>query len=373
MNEFVSHVIPQSEPEEWLRKQHLIRNDKPTVAGVLLFAEVPQAILPKRCAVKLYRYKTTDLVGKRETLAGQPRTLEGSLYRVIYETVRSTQDLIESEHSGNAIEALTYPLETLHEIITNAILHRDYSIADDIHVRVFDNRMEVESPGLLAGHITEKNIYSERFARNGSLVRIINKFPDPPNKDIGEGLRTARDAMEQMRLKAPVLKQRANSVIVYIRHETIASTEATIMDHLEKHETITTSEVKQLCHIDRLDAWKTLAALQKRRLVERMPGTRGATTAYRKLQGADVSLTGRQWDRAVSRGRAKKALDYLKDHGQITAPVLIRMFRIPPVSAHRLLERLAAKNLIERLPGPRNRTAVYLRKKDATAPSLKRS
>ena len=76
-------------------------------------------------------------------------------------------------------EDITYPEVALHEIIANAILHRDYSIADDVHVRIFDNRIQVESPGGLPGDLTPQNILSERFSRNGNLVRWINKFPGP--------------------------------------------------------------------------------------------------------------------------------------------------------------------------------------------------
>jgi ATP-dependent DNA helicase RecG len=48
---------------------------------------------------------------------------------------------------SSGLEEITYPDETLHEIITNAVLHRDYSVASDVHVRIYDNRIEVESPG----------------------------------------------------------------------------------------------------------------------------------------------------------------------------------------------------------------------------------
>ena len=94
--------------------------------------------------------------------------------------------------------AITYPHETLHEIITNAVIHRDYSIADDVHVRIFDNRIEVQSPGRLPAHITPDNILNERFARNGAIVRLLNKFPNPPNRDVGEGLNTAFEKMHQL-------------------------------------------------------------------------------------------------------------------------------------------------------------------------------
>jgi ATP-dependent DNA helicase RecG len=75
--------------------------------------------------------------------------------------------------------------------LTNAVIHRDYGIADDIHIRIFDNRVEIESPGRLPAHITPANILDERYSRNGAVVRYINKFPDAPNKDVGEGLNTA--------------------------------------------------------------------------------------------------------------------------------------------------------------------------------------
>lgn len=50
--EFMLAVVPIAEPQPWLRKQLLIREDEPTVGAVLLFADEPQAVLPKRSAIK---------------------------------------------------------------------------------------------------------------------------------------------------------------------------------------------------------------------------------------------------------------------------------------------------------------------------------
>src|SRR5438552_951508 len=167
----------------------------------MLFADEPQAALPKRSAIKIYRYKTTDPEGSRDNLAFDPITIEGCLYEQIYAAVAKTVEVIQDvqildEEEG--FQSVRYPFETLHEIITNAVLHRDYSVADDVHVRIFDNRIEVESPGRLPAHVTVQNILRERFARNGQIVRLINKFPEPPNKDVGEGLNTAFAAMKQL-------------------------------------------------------------------------------------------------------------------------------------------------------------------------------
>jgi ATP-dependent DNA helicase RecG len=91
---FMLEIVPLGEPEIWLRKQRLIVDGNPTVAGVLLFADEPQVYLPK-AAVKIYRYKTTEGEGSRETLAFDPLAIEGCLYDQIRDAVAKTTELIE--------------------------------------------------------------------------------------------------------------------------------------------------------------------------------------------------------------------------------------------------------------------------------------
>jgi ATP-dependent DNA helicase RecG len=283
--EFMLGVVPTAEPHSWLSKQRLIRDNKPTVAGLLLFSESPQSDLPKRCGIKIYRYRTKEAEGSRDTLAFTPLTVEGHLYAQIKDTVAKTSTVIEEikRLGDESLEDIQYPSEALHEIITNAVLHRDYSIADDIHIRVFDNRVEVESPGRLPAHITVDNILDERFSRNGSLVRLINKFPDPPNQDVGEGLNTAFAAMNKLGLKSPRIEERATSVLVTIKHESLASPEQLILEFLEVNDSIRNRQARELCSINADYVIKRIfGQLVDRELIEQIPGTDRATTAYRK-------------------------------------------------------------------------------------------
>lgn len=131
--EFMLSVIPNSEPVSWLSKQRLIADGLPTVAGTVLFHDEPQVHLPK-ASVKLYRYTSTEVQGTREQLAFDPVSIEGCLYRVIHEAVERTVAEVETipvldEASG--LKSISYPPEALHEIITNAVLHRDYSLNDE--------------------------------------------------------------------------------------------------------------------------------------------------------------------------------------------------------------------------------------------------
>lgn len=283
--EFMINTVPLAEPEPWLRKQLLIHDDKPTVAAVLLFSDEPQAALPKRSAIKVYRYKTADAEGSRENLAFDPITVEGPIYKQIYSAVSKTVELIQeiSYLGPTGLEEISYPIETLHEIITNAVLHRDYGAADDVHVRIFDNRVEVESPGRLPGHITAVNILDERYSRNGNLVRWVNKFPNPPNKDVGEGLNTAFAAMKKLSLRDPVIRETEHSVLVEIRHQKLASPEQMIMEYLEANDEITNKMVRVMTGIGSENKVKSIFyQLANRGQIERVPNKGGGSAAWRK-------------------------------------------------------------------------------------------
>jgi len=273
--EYLKYVVPnyQAQPEAWLRKQLLIVSDMPTVAGLLLFAEEPQAQIPKRCGIKIYRYATQETEGFRDVLAFIPITVEGCLYKQIKEAVAVTISEIEKipRMGGEGLEKIKYPQEAIHEIITNAVIHRDYSIADDVHVRIFDNRIEVQSPGRLPAHVTPQNILNERFARNGAIVRLLNKFPDPPNKDVGEGLNTAFDKMHQLGLKEPTIEERDSDVLVTIRHEELATPEETILKYLETNETIRNKKAREITFVKDSDQMKrTLSTMAEGGQIERV-------------------------------------------------------------------------------------------------------
>lgn len=236
--QFSSQIIPKANPIDWLKKQRLTAGDKLTVAGEILFADEPQICLPKRSAIKIFRYKTAG-EADRDMLVEIPITVEGCAYDQIYKAVDITKEILESIRKlGKGFETIVYPEETLHEIITNAVLHRDYSIATDIQIRIFDNRVEVESPGKLPGSVTPENILDSQSARNPKIVRLINKFPHAPNKDVGEGLNTAFEAMKKIRLKEPQISETENSVLVVIKHEKLASPEEIVISYLLKNDTI---------------------------------------------------------------------------------------------------------------------------------------
>lgn len=283
MLNFLSSVVPHSNIEDLLRRERLSTADRIRACALLLFDENPQSLLPQ-AAVKLYRYRTLANEGDREDLEGQPVTIEGPIYDLIYDAVAKTKEKVEEipVMSEGGLASIKYPAEAIHEVICNALLHRDYSINDYVHIRVFDNRIEVESPGRLAGPITVKNILKQRFARNKKIVRLIAKFPSPPNKDVGEGLNTAFRSMQLLNLGKPEISETDGSVIVRLKHEPLASKEELIMKFLEKSGKINNTTARVVCNVQSDSVIRKLFhSMITAGLIEKVPNTRGKGTKYR--------------------------------------------------------------------------------------------
>jgi len=255
--------------ERFLRKQRLITKkngeNHPNVGCVLLFDEKPQASLDTRCAIKVYRLRTTDKEYKREYLEDMPDTINGPIEDQIYKVIEAVEHILQdvSYREGDKLVRRRYPSEALKEILVNAVIHRDYSLNDDIHVRIFDNRIEIQSPGRLPGYITVQNIFDERYSRNPNIVRLLHDLPNPVNHDIGEGLDTARNELKRAGLVDPEITELENAVLITIKHQRIATLEDTIMDYLEENEFITNRIVRELSGED--DVNKVKKVFQKLR------------------------------------------------------------------------------------------------------------
>ena len=135
----------------------------------------------------------------------------------------------------------------------------------------------------LPAHITPENILDERFSRNGVIVRLINKFPNPPNKDVGEGLNTAFEAMRTVRLVDPIIEQRGMNVVVTLKHESLGSPETLIMEYLETHESIANRQAREIANVGSENTMKqTLRRMVKANMLTVVKGNTVFDTRYVK-------------------------------------------------------------------------------------------
>ncbi|HEY3291790.1 MAG TPA: ATP-binding protein, partial [Anaerolineae bacterium] len=147
----------------------------PTVAGILLFGRNPQAFMPQSGLV-FVKFPGVDPraeggafgYGRREEIIGPlARVIEMS-WRVVLEEMRVGAVVTGLERQ----DVLEYPEFAVREALVNAVSHRDYRTRGRrIEIRKFSDRMEIISPGGLAGYITLDNIIEEHFSRNPRIVQ----------------------------------------------------------------------------------------------------------------------------------------------------------------------------------------------------------
>jgi ATP-dependent DNA helicase RecG len=70
-----------------------------------------------------------------------------------------------------------YPLEALREGIVNALCHRDYTITGStVRIFVFQDSIEIRSPGGLANTLTLENMHYRQFTRNQMIASFLAGF-----------------------------------------------------------------------------------------------------------------------------------------------------------------------------------------------------
>jgi ATP-dependent DNA helicase RecG len=236
---------------------------------VLLFAEKPSGLLGGKAAVRVFHYRGTHMSTDPNTnLAKQPITIDGPLIQLIRDASQTVaRELGRSvQHGPLGFEIVQkYPVRVINEAITNAVIHRDYRLPSDVIIRIFSDRVEVESPGLLVGPVTINNIFRiGTHARNPLIVQNLREFPSPPNLDAGEGVPMMFGTMWEAGLYPPLYRSRPNinreAVLVVLLNRNRPTAWEQVSAYLDEHGSIANAEVRMLMETD-----DTLAASKQLR------------------------------------------------------------------------------------------------------------
>jgi ATP-dependent DNA helicase RecG len=204
-------------PDEALREiGALDSQNKPTVAGMLLFGKNPQQYIHQSGFV-FVKFIGTEPRGE-DGLAGYGRREEitGPLARVIE---RAWQVIYEEMAMGAVVKGLEreeiteYPPFAVREALVNAVCHRDYRLRGRrIEVRMYSDRMELISPGGLPGFITVDNLVEEHFSRNPRIVAGL--FQWGYIEELGLGIDRMIEEMVQRGHQPPKFKDQPHSFTV---------------------------------------------------------------------------------------------------------------------------------------------------------------
>lgn len=172
-----------------LENMNLAKDGNLNIAGALLFAQRPQFRLPV-FIVKAVSYPSKDI---HETEYLDSQDFNGKLADVYQKTlgfIIGNLRSVQGDRSVNSLGSPEIPKIALEELLTNALIHRDYFVSAPIRVFVFSNRVEIISPGHLPNNLTIENIKTGNSnIRNPILASFATKIL--PYRGLGNGIRRA--------------------------------------------------------------------------------------------------------------------------------------------------------------------------------------
>lgn len=295
---------------------------QPLRAAVLLFADEPGSLLAAhgtRADVRVFVYDGKGVVaGAVPNLRKEPKTIRGPLIDQIERTVQTVMDelALGVTLSGSGFRTRhVYPERVVKEAIVNAIVHRDYRLNRDIAVRIFDDHIEIESPGLLPKGITPATVHQAGSkARNDLIAANLRDFPAPPNFDAGEGVKMMFAEMNRAKLYPPLYRENPERAIetltVHLLNHERPSAWDQVNEWLHRHGVVANADVARMAGVDTLRASKLLIAWRDQGLLVPLPGRAKRNMAYARpetpaLEGASGLFAGLTENRSERAGKPR--------------------------------------------------------------------
>lgn len=334
---------------------------RPTLAGLLLFGRNPQKYDPQLVITFLQFYGTieTEKTPRGERFLDN-RKFEGAIPVMIEGVVNH---VLASMRKSSLIEGLLrrdipeYPAEAVREAIVNAVAHRDYSQyvrGSHVQIRMFADRLEVQSPGGLYGNVTVETLEQEHSTRNRVLMRLMEDLHLVENR--GSGIRTMVAALRDANLEPPQFQDKRSSFWVTFRNHTLMSPEAIrwlnqfaghrlsdqqrlVLAYLGSHDNITNSDYQRLNRVDSVIAKRELRGLVELDLIQQHDSRRWAYYTLNALP--------RMYPLKLESDE-EKIVAYVREHGSISNRECRGLLSIQSPRAWYILKNLAKRGSLKR-------------------------
>jgi ATP-dependent DNA helicase RecG len=168
-------TIEAEKVEKYLQNLRLSTDDKITIAGALLFGDKVEKLIPAFFITAIW-FRGNDITNAEYKSSKNLTGTLDELYREGFDFIVSKLDSLQAGQSFNSIGVLEIPEIVITELLVNALIHRDYFINDSIKIFVFDNRIEITSPGKLPNSLTEEQV--RRGVRRTRNTIIASFAPD---------------------------------------------------------------------------------------------------------------------------------------------------------------------------------------------------
>jgi ATP-dependent DNA helicase RecG len=178
-------------------------------AALLLFATDIDRWHP-RSQVRILKIKGNKLEAGEKYNVISDDIVKGNIFELILKSWEHLRSYLayKTEFGTNSKfeQKYIFPEDAVREVILNAIAHRDYSIANAIEIYIFNDRMEIKSPGALLSTLTIKNLYElegSHESRNPLIASVLRE--NKLMREIGEGMKRIFSLMQEQKLEKPEL------------------------------------------------------------------------------------------------------------------------------------------------------------------------
>jgi len=334
----------------------------PTLAGLLTFGYHPQTLESQLVITFLHYFGTieTEKTPRGERFLDN-RKFEGPIPEMVGDAVNH---VMASIRKGSLIEGLyrrdipEYPEEAIREAIVNAVTHRDYSNfarGSYIQIRLFADRMEIQSPGGLYGTVTLETLDEEQSTRNRTLVRLLEDLHLVENR--GSGIKAMLGAMSSANLEPPRFQDRRSSFLVTMRNLTLMNADAIAwlnlfadkplndrqrlaLVYLRHNQQITNFDYQRLAHVDSVTASRELRGLVQT----------GLTSQHSSRRWTHYMLNVSSMDKveeSLPLLPEDQVLDYVRRHGFITRKQCANLLDLKDIPARKFLFRMRDKGILK--------------------------
>ena len=191
-------------PIHALKKLELIRSEREiTRAAILLFGKNPQSPLTQAV---VHAGRLREKVNIMDN-----RIVEGTIIDQVDETVefikKNLHVRFEITGDPQRNEIWDYPLTALREAIINAVVHRDYGDTADIQIKIFEDALQVWSPGYLPFNVTVEDLFDPEHTSKPRNKLIAQIFYDMRLIErYGSGIQRILEACQEAGLPTPIFE-----------------------------------------------------------------------------------------------------------------------------------------------------------------------
>jgi ATP-dependent DNA helicase RecG len=240
-----------------------------TIAGVLMFSDQPEKIIPETIII------CSEFSGTSGRNIIQTRELIGPIPDLIQESTSLLEHWLQRNFKLEGVKLTgksPIPMEALREAITNGLLHRKYTIPGALKIALYEDRLEIFSPGGFPGLVDIKNLGDgTTYLRNPHLAMLARRLKI--TEKLGTGIKLIFDSCHTYGIKKPEYHEDGDFVkIIFYFSPSIEAgdtDEDVILKYMSMHKEAEVSDIIKLLDVSRNTATRKINNLIEKKLIMR--------------------------------------------------------------------------------------------------------